>query len=1174
MHTSRTLTLSLLLVAGCDQSLAPLSMAEPTLGEFPRLARVTPEEARHVEPSAVVAVYESFAVVRVAPSQTSPVFELHPEWDEVLLNVGAIDVQSPEGQALDVLTALTEPSQLFLVHFPGPISPTMYEHLVGTGARIVTYVPSNTYLVWADERALAGLVELRQSGKVSWASHYLPRFRFDASVPSRGDSWDVQLVQDAANERTLAWLRTQGQVQVAGELLGYLNLVVQAPRETVLELTMRSDVVSVHHRPGFALTDERQAQVCAGQVSSTLQATGPGYLAWLSGRGFSQAAFSTSSFGVDVTDTGLDNGTIAPNQFALYQLGAVNNLAASRVAYVRAEGTPNVGGTTQGCFLHADLVTSVLAGYSNLAAPPHVDGSGFASGLGVAPFVKVGNSVIFDPEFTSPNYANLQARAWRDTMRISNNSWSAEPTDTAASQYTFHSQAYDALVRDAQLSTSDVPAPGNQEMTIVFAAGNSGLGAPVLMPANAKNVLTVGSSQDSSLSAFSSRGPTADGRGKPELLAPGEGVTGALPQAASQRRSPAPAPLGLVLPCAAGRVGTAALPGQQWYQRASGTSFAAPAVSGAAALVRQWFITQGRPAPSPAMVKALLTNSARMLNVSALDRRGVGHGVVDVGAALDGTRLLEDQSVDRTFTATGQTRSFDVMVVDPSKPVKVTLAWTDAPGATLAAAWKNDLDLTVQAGPLTYRGAFSGAASVAGAARDSKNNLEAVVLPLPSARLTVTITAANLNSDGVPGNAAPLDQDYALVISNATVAPAARSCLGYLGRPSGVYDVDPDGAGPGAAFPVYCDLVNDNGGWMLVSNLYHPSPGGLVTSQTFGVPTLTNTNVVLENGQWALIKQHLLGGPMSLRINGAVDAQRGNLFANKAIFTRAQLTSASCGNLLGLSSLSLGVLLHHENSGCSASGLDYTWVGPQPGFWSLSTLLPSVCTGDCVAPYAFENLTTAWVREEPAVLPLSCKDLVTPSSTAYRPGAPSGVYTIDPDGNGPGQAFPVYCDLVNNGGGWMLLSTLYHPSPGGLVTSQSIGVPTPTTHNTVLSDSSWAIIKQHLASSPAFTLRVNGALEAEQARLFTNYALFNRATLVGASCDHLLNRTSLVLALVFHDESAGCNAVGLDYTWFGQQPGFWSLSTRKPDVCVGDCAKLTKGVQYAFENYLSYWVRE
>jgi hypothetical protein len=447
------------------------------------------------------------------------------------------------------------------------------------------------------------------------------------------------------------------------------------------------------------------------------------------------------------------------------------------------------------------------------------------------------------------------------------------------------------------------------------------------------------------------------------------------------------------------------------------------------------------------------------------------------------------------------------------------------------------------------------------------------VLPTASGRLTVTITASNITSDGVPGNARPLDQDYALVLSNAVYAALPRSCRALGGKPSGVYDIDPDGAGPGAPFQVYCDMVNDNGGWMLVSNLYHPSPAGVVTAQAFGVPTLSNSNVALDDAKWALIKQHLLASGASLRVNGALDSAPGALFTNKAIFTKAQLAQANCGSLLGLASLRLGVMFHNEDSGCSASGLDYTWFGNQPGFWVLSALKPSVCVGDCAAPYSYENSSLFWVREEGA-LPRSCKDLLDPTSPAWTPGAASGLTTIDPDGSGPSQPFQVYCDQVNNGGGWMLLSTLYHPTPAGLVTSQAFGVPTPASQNVVVPDANWAALKQAFGASATFSLRVNGALDGQQGNAFINYALFRRSTLLAASCGSLLDRTSLALAVMFHDEVSGCAATGLDYTWFGNQPGFWVLSTRKPDECAGDCARLSGSLQTTYENALWYWVRE
>src|SRR5262249_48041565 len=156
--------------------------------------------------------------------------------------------------------------------------------------------------------------------------------------------------------------------------------------------------------------------------------------------------------------------------------------------------------------------------------------------------------VIFDPDnFTMPNYENLQSEAYHDGARISANSWGA-PVSGA---YDLDAQRYDALVRDAQPAGSTFPVASNQPMVILFAAGNDGPGATTIdSPGSAKNVITVGASESvrslstanggnnpsgndgcnepdtgadnaNDLINFSSRGPCADSRLKPDLVAPG-----------------------------------------------------------------------------------------------------------------------------------------------------------------------------------------------------------------------------------------------------------------------------------------------------------------------------------------------------------------------------------------------------------------------------------------------------------------------------------------------------------------------------------------------------------------------------------------------------------------------------------------------------------------------------
>jgi subtilisin-like proprotein convertase family protein len=122
------------------------------------------------------------------------------------------------------------------------------------------------------------------------------------------------------------------------------------------------------------------------------------------------------------------------------------------------------------------------------------------------------------------------------------------------------------------------------------------------------------------------------------------------------------------------------------------------------------------------------------------------------------------------LTASGQTYDLLGTVSDPSSPFRVTLTWTDAPGSTVGPAQVNDLDLEVTVGGTLYHGnVFAGAGSVPGGAADTRNNVESVFLPAGvTGGFRARVVARNVAGDGVPGNATLTDQDFALVVDNAT----------------------------------------------------------------------------------------------------------------------------------------------------------------------------------------------------------------------------------------------------------------------------------------------------------------------------------------------------------------------------------------------------------------------
>ncbi|MCC6819423.1 MAG: S8 family serine peptidase [Verrucomicrobia subdivision 3 bacterium] len=773
----------------------------------------------------LVADYGSFQVIETdQPNQAegrTDRTQLADASDHLELNTGRLDTRSPLVKSLRKTRGAFPGRRLHLVQFAGPVKPEWRGVLERSGARVMSYVPNNAYLLYGDAKALAQIQAWAGvTSIVQWEGDYAESYKIHPAArltdangfpqTPTADLFAVQLVDDSqANPNTVALIEQWKLAPVRREfrVLQYHNFIVRLQPEHLPEIASQPDVISISPYEEAQMHDERQDQIIAGNLSGPAP-SGPGYLAWLAGKGFTQEQFTATGFVVDLTDSGIDNGTVTPGHLGLNVAG--NPAQGSRVVYNRVEGTPHAGSTTAGYDGHGNLNAHILGGFNDAAGGfPHADAAGFRYGLGVCPFVKLGSSVVFDPDtFTSPNYANLQSRAYQDGARISANSWGM-----TNNSYTVDAQAYDALVRDAQPDGSAFAAPGNQEMVIVFAAGNRGTNLNTVgAPGTAKNVITVGAAENvrsstvanggnssfgndgcgysdansdsaSDLASFSSHGPCSDGRQKPDLVAPGSHITGGVAQSVSATNGTGMALAGFRASsiCALNGAGVAGSTnnffplGQQFYTVSSGTSHATPAVAGACALVRQYFINQNLTAPSPAMTKAFLMNSTRYLTGQrandSLWSSGQGMGALNLGTAFDGVvRVLRDQKPVDKLTASGQTRVFTGTISDTNKPVRVTLAWTDAPGNTFGNAFNNDLDLSITVGGNTYKGnVFGGAFSITGGNADARNNVESVFLPAGSTgNVAVTITAANINSDGVPNEAPTLDQDFALVIYNVS----------------------------------------------------------------------------------------------------------------------------------------------------------------------------------------------------------------------------------------------------------------------------------------------------------------------------------------------------------------------------------------------------------------------
>ena len=682
-------------------------------------------------------------------------------------------------------------SETRIVQFAGPIRRGWIDSLRETGVEIVGYVPNNSYIVRGDRDQLARLASLdageygSDSKPIRWmgrvpATHKIDPAFTDQMLAVHGYTVNAEIELIDSAESTAVIERVSRLASSVNreprKFLNYVVLSVTLPVERLLEIAQLDEVLFAGPAAEMTLHDERGAQIIAGNLNAdATQPSGPGYMTWLASKGLD----ATSDFVIDFADSGLDRGSTSE---LLLHPDFLDAGLQSRVAYSFNYANDGMRDDRRG---HGTLIASIAAGRN---ANSIEDAPGYMYGLGVDPGVRLGASRIFDVLGrlgTGLRFTNVASAAYAAGARISNNSWG-----NSSNTYDATAQEYDSLVRDARPSET-----GNQEMTFVFAAGNAGPGGHISSPGTAKNTIAVAASENyrpegvdacnldgegnigpegadnvRDILRYSAGGRTSDGRAKPDISAPGTHIYGAASKASGFFGIGLCAGAGIYQP-----------PNQTLYTWSSGTSMATPHITGAASLIRRFFVSRNllgdNRAPSPAMIKAALINSASYIageNAGGdLPGERQGWGLADLSRAFDGAkRELTDQT--KLFTESGQTFEIHGSIADRSLPLRVTLTWTDAPGMLIGPAIVNDLDVDLTIGGVTvYRGnTFAGEHSIAGGGADRLNNVESIYLSpdmIPEGvdgNFTVTVRATNIAGDGVPGNGISLDQDFALVVYN------------------------------------------------------------------------------------------------------------------------------------------------------------------------------------------------------------------------------------------------------------------------------------------------------------------------------------------------------------------------------------------------------------------------
>jgi hypothetical protein len=230
------------------------------------------------------------------------------------------------------------------------------------------------------------------------------------------------------------------------------------------------------------------------------------------------------------------------------------------------------------------------------------------------------------------------------------------------------------------------------------------------------------------LVAFSSRGPTKEGRFKPDVVAPGTCILSTLSRAVATPSTD---------------FGTSS---DSLFFFDSGTSMATPLVAGCVAVLRETLVKNGMTTPTAALIKALLINGAVELpgqyspseaghspnNHSGFGRVDLAGSVIIPGPDPDGgfgeggpLKQGEEETIAVEIPKRtprhheGEADSDDVAPAGVGVTFKITLVWSDPPGATL----QNDLDLIVRAANGEERHGNMGTSKKF----DRANNVEQVV---------------------------------------------------------------------------------------------------------------------------------------------------------------------------------------------------------------------------------------------------------------------------------------------------------------------------------------------------------------------------------------------------------------------------------------------------------------
>jgi uncharacterized membrane protein len=613
----------------------------------------------------------------------------------------------------------TEINDYFIVQFKGPVKSAWKEVLVEKGVNIYDYIPEYAFIVNAK---LSLIPELRSLEFVSWVGPFHPFYRvqpelFDLILQGHQDPF-------VYNSVIMVSLRPIADLQLMLDTVVNMGAVVRVvdPGNYVvcdMPVGMAHDLVfqknlewmEFHSIPEPFNNKDARIQTIRQNANGTFANNGQSL--WSYNHNTDQfEGYPGNDIIVALADSGVDGTHPTFDGKKVWFYNYANN----------QENTWTDAGSAAG---HGTHTAGTAIGSGKWRSSDSGEAAKYA---GMAPAAKLIGQAIFQGGGV-PSPTVLCDDAVEHGANISSNSWGWPGSN---GNYDNTAVSYDGKVRSSF----------GKEFTVVFGTGNEGPGT-IRSPSTAKNVISVGATDNNdgtSVTGFSSGGPTDDGRTKPDVVCPGQLVA-----SAGWRNMGSGKPSD----------------GQNSYFYATGTSMSTPGAAGAAAVVMDYVNHTYGYEPSPALVKALMINGATPVEGYKYPGNRQGWGLINLANSLLETPtkkfFILNQEINLT---TDDDQLYFFNTVSGTAPIRITLTWTD-PAGTPASSKNliNDLDIILESpdGKKYYGNNFQNDQSADGGEPDDINNVEGLYIPqAPTGGWIMTILGRNV-PDG--------PQDFALVVA-------------------------------------------------------------------------------------------------------------------------------------------------------------------------------------------------------------------------------------------------------------------------------------------------------------------------------------------------------------------------------------------------------------------------